>query len=147
MDRRPLIHREESEHFMTARVNVIFGEAERGEYHIPYFCQTLTQLDEYFGNPPNNSKGIYYAVQSLLFHQDLIFIRVLEEGFSSEDYLIGLESLESSTLTPKLAAICTPGLGDQKIMDEILVLCTRHRCILITNEADFYDYLTSHRSL
>lgn len=128
---------------MTTRTVVIFGESERGEYHTAYFCQNLTQLDEYFGNPPNDSRGIYYAVQALLFHQNLIFIRVPEEGFSEEYYLEGLTLLENGDGIPKLTAICTPGVGDQNIINTILTVCAKHHSILITNEADFYDYLSS----
>ena len=46
---------------------VLFGEAERGEFSTAYFCQNLAQLDEFFGNPPPNSNGLYYAVQALAF--------------------------------------------------------------------------------
>lgn len=129
---------------MESHTVVIFGEAERGEYQTAYYCQNLTQLDEYFGNPPNSSRGIYYAVQSLLFHQNLIFLRVLEEGFSTDDYLQGLRLLENQEVVPTLSAICTPGLGDQNVLNEILKACAKHHCVLITNEADFYDYLTSN---
>lgn len=130
---------------MTIHTIVIFGEAERGEFHTAYFCQNLCQLDEYFGNPPDDSKGIFYAVKALLFHQNLIFIRIPEEGFSSEYYLEGLKLLESGNMIPELTAICTPGLGDERIMNEILTVCAKHRSILITNESDFYDYLSSIR--
>ncbi len=35
----------------------LFGEAEKGEFHAPYFCQTLEQLDDCFGNPPEAVKA------------------------------------------------------------------------------------------
>lgn len=122
----------------------LFGEAERGEYRTAYFCQNLSQLDEFFGNPPPNSRGLYYAVQALLFQRNLIFFRVTEEGFSPDDYLIGLNLLKKQSVIPHLDAICAPGLGDQAIIDAILPVCTLYHSILITNEADFYDYLTSN---
>jgi hypothetical protein len=121
----------------------LFGEAERGEYKTAYFCQTLAQLDEFFGNPPADSQGLYYAVQALLFQRHLIFFRVPEEGFSTEDYLLGLKLLEQQRLIPQISAICTPGVGDQRIIEAILPVCSLHHSILITNESDFYDYLTS----
>lgn len=121
----------------------IFGEAEKGEFRSAYYCQNLVQLDEFFGNPPVESAGLYYAVQAILFKRNLIFFRVLEEGFSTEDYLSGLRLLEQQNLFPQIHAICTPGVGDQALIDAILPVCTLHHSILITNESDFYDYLTS----
>jgi hypothetical protein len=120
----------------------IFGEAEKGEYGTAYFCQNLVQLDEYFGNPPPESKGLYYAVQALLFQRELIFFRVPEEGYSTEDYLSGIGLLERQRLIPQVDAICTPGVGDRVIIDAMLPICTQYHSILITNESDFYDYLT-----
>lgn len=121
----------------------LFGEAERGKFRTAYFCENLTQLDEYFGNPPSESKGLYYAVQALLFERHLIFFRVPEEGFSNQDYLSGLKLLEEQKLFSHIDAICTPGVGNQEIIDAILPICNRYHSILITSEADFYDYLTS----
>lgn len=121
----------------------LFGEAERGEFQTAYFCEELTQLDEYFGNPPLESSGLFYAVQALLFKRKLIYIRVAEEGFSVQDYLKGFKLLEKQELIPHIDAICTPGVANQEIFNAIKPLCDLHHCILITNEADFYDYLTN----
>lgn len=128
----------ETPHFHTI---AIFGEAEKGEYRTAYYCRDLSQLDYYLGNPPPGSRGLYYAVQALLFKRNLIFFRVVEEGFSVQDYLIGLRMLQKDDL-PIVSAICTPGVGDKDIMDAILPICTHFHSILITNESDFYDYLT-----
>lgn len=125
----------------------LFGEAERGEFYTAYFCQNLEQLDEYFGNPPPNSKGLYYAVQALLFKRNLIFFRVMEEGFSLQDYLFGVRLLEQQHLIPQLDAICIPGVGDPEVLNAVQPLCHQYHSILISNEADFYDYLTSTKSL
>lgn len=124
----------------------LFGEAERGEYRTAYFCQSLSQLDEYFGNPPENSQGLYYAVQALLFQRNLIFFRVSEEGFSTSDYLAGLDLLKEQKLIPQIDAICIPGVGDQEVIEAMMPLCSLYHSILITTESDFYDYLTSRRS-
>ena len=121
----------------------LFGEAERGEFRTAYFCQSLAQLDEFFGNPPPYSRGLYYAVQAILFKRQLIFFRVPEEGFSTQDYLSGLKMLEHQQLIPHVDAICTPGVGDQQILAAIQPICALHHSILITNESDFYDYLTN----
>ena len=121
----------------------LFGEAERGEFKTAYFCQNLEQLNEFFGNPPESSKGLYYAVQALLFKRNLIYFRVVEEGFSIQDYLTGLNLLEQQQKIAKLDAICVPGVGDPLVLNAVQPLCEHYHSILITNEADFYDYLTS----
>lgn len=121
---------------------IIFGEAERGEYRTAYFCQNLAQLDEYFGHPPPSSHGLFYAVQALLFERHLIFFRVPEEGFSTTDYLTGLKLIERQIIIPEVHAICTPGVGDREVLDALMPICHQYHSILITNEADFYDYLT-----
>lgn len=123
----------------------LFGEAEKGEFRTAYYCQSLEQLDEFFGNPPPNSKGLYYAVQALLFKRQLIFFRVSEEGFSTQDYLSGVRLLEQQKLIPQLDAICIPGVGDPDVLNAVYPICHQYHSILITNEADFYDFLTSGR--
>ena len=124
----------------------LFGEAEKGEFRTAYFCQNLEELDEYFGNPPPQSKGLYYAVQALLFKRNLIFFRVMEEGFSIQDYLSGARLLEQQRLIPHLDAICTPGVGDPAVLNALQPICQHYHSILISSEADFYDYLTSTSS-
>jgi hypothetical protein len=122
----------------------LFGEAERGEFNTAYFCQNLAQLDEFFGNPPPNSKGLYYAVQALLFKRNLVFFRVVEEGFSKQDYLTGVRLLEQQRLISHLDAICVPGVGDPILLNALQPICQQYHSILISSEADFYDYLTSN---
>lgn len=121
----------------------VFGEAEKGKFRTAYFCENLTQLDEYFGNPPPQSKGLYYAVQALLFNRNLIFFRVPEEGYSTQDYLTGLKLLEEQRLITHVDAICTPGVGNDEIINAILPICNHYHGIMITTESDLYDYLTS----
>lgn len=120
----------------------LFGEAERGEYKVPYFCQTMEQLLDNFGNPPKESRGIYYAIQALMYKRMLIFFRVKEEGFSYQEYLTGLHLLQKREIVPHLSAICLPGVGDQEIIQATNPICALHHTLLITNEADLYDYLT-----
>lgn len=121
----------------------LFGEAERGEFQTAYYCQNLEQLDEFFGNPPANSQGLFYAVQALLFKRNIIFFRVTEEGFSLQDYLTGASLLEQQQLIHHLDAICIPGVGDPQVLNALQPLCVHYHSILISTEADFYDYLTS----
>lgn len=68
----------------------LFGEAEKGEYRLPYVCTSLEQLVDNLGNPPAQSKGLFYAIQALLYRRQLIFFRVQEEGFNLPDYLGGV---------------------------------------------------------
>lgn len=122
---------------------VLFGEAEKGKFNTAYFCQDLAELDEFFGNPPPNSQGLYYAVQALLFKRNLVFFRVMEEGFSLQDYLIGVKLLEQQQLLSHLDAICLPGVGDPTVLNAVQPVCQQYHSIIISSESDFYDYLTS----
>ena len=126
------------ENYMVA----MFGEAEKGQFRTAYHCRSLPQLVDYLGNPPPESKGLYYAVQALLYHRDLIFFRVREEGFSLQDYLLGLHLLQTEEWEARISAICLPGVGDSEIMEALTPVCAVHHSILITTEADLYDYLT-----
>lgn len=120
----------------------LFGEAEKGQYQTAYHCQNLEQLLEFLGNPPPNSLGIHFAVQALLYERDLIFLRVKEEGFSADDYFYGAELLEKGILIPSISAICAPGVGDPKVVTRISKVCQLYESVLVTSEADLYDYLT-----
>ena len=121
---------------------VLFGEAEKGEYQTAYFCQTLTDLVEHFGNPPSNSMGLFFAVQALLYKRSLVFFRVKEEGFSHPDYLSGINVLQNQKIISDIAAICLPGVGDSIIIHAVTPVCDRFHSILVTTEADFYDYIS-----
>lgn len=120
----------------------LFGEAEKGEYRLPYFCNTLAELVDYLGNPPEESKGLFYAIQALLYHRQLIFFRVREEGFSLSDYLGAVSLLKNHRIDTNISAFCLPGVADVEILEAVHPVCKEYHSILITNEADFYDYLT-----
>lgn len=121
----------------------LFGEAEKGDFCTAYYCQTLPQLEEYLGNPPPYSKGLFYAVQALLYHRNLIFFRVKEEGYSEKDYLLGLQLLQNQHVITQIAAICLPGVGNEEIIHAMIPICDRYHSIVIMTEADLYDYLTN----
>ncbi len=120
----------------------LFGEAEKGEFCTPLFCRSIAQLADTLGNPPEESQGIAYAIQALLFKKELIFYRVKEEGFSTGDYMKGLRLLQKTDLLPHLHAICIPGVGDGEIIDAVSEICYEHRSLLVLSEKDLYDYLT-----
>lgn len=131
---------------MMRRKIFLFGEAEKGEFCTPFLCKSLPQLAETFGNPPEESLGILYAVQALMYERELFFFRVKEEGFSISDYMRGIRILENREAFHDLAAICMPGVGDAEIIDATHPICSLYRSLLITTEKDLYDYLTyAHR--
>jgi len=119
---------------------VLFGEAEKGEFRQPYLCQCLEDLASWLGNPPDESQGILFAIQMLLFNYPCLFFRVENEGFSTPDYLKGLRTLQEHALP--ISALAMPGVGDAKIIDASLPICLEHQSQLLISEADLYDYLT-----
>lgn len=125
---------------------VLFGEAEKGEFQSAYFCYNLPQLEEYFGNPPADTLGLFFAVQALLYKREVVFFRVQEEGFSSQDYLSGLNLIQSQKIIPIISAIGIPGVGSTEIIDATTEVCTYFHTVLITTEADLYDYLSAAKS-
>lgn len=128
---------------MTNFTIALFGEAEKGDFHYAYHVQSLPQLIDSVGNPPNESRGLAFAIQTILYHHDLLFFRVREEGFSIQDYIQGLKFLEMPDLQSPIHAICIPGVGDKEIIEPTISICKKLHSILITTESDFYDYLTS----
>lgn len=120
----------------------LFGEAEKGEFCTPLICQSLPHLAETFGNPPEESLGLMYAIQALLFDRELIYFRVKEEGFSVADYMRGIRLLENRNAFNELTAICMPGVGDIEIIEATNPICSVRKSLLITTQKDLYDYLT-----
>lgn len=130
---------------MELHTVALFGEAERGDYRVPYVCHSVPQLHDRVGNPPEDSQGIYYAIQALLHHYALVFFRVREEGFSYPDYIYGIKMLREQMTD--LSAICLPGVGDSEIIETVVPVCAYYHSILIISEADLYDYLTESQSI
>lgn len=127
---------------MKAHTIALFGEAEKGDYSTAYYCQTLPQMLDSLGNPPPESLGLYFAIQSILLDYSVLFFRVREEGFSQQDYFSGLTFLKQQKLFSSIIGIGAPGVGNKEIIDEIIPICHNYKSILITSEADLYDYLT-----
>jgi hypothetical protein len=120
----------------------LFGEAEKGDYCTPHLCRSVGQLMDNFGNPPEESLGIFYAVQTLLYNKDLVFFRVKEEGFSIADYKKGLKLLHVKESIPILSAIYLPGIGDHEVIHEVSTVCQIHKSLMVLTEKDLYDFLT-----
>ena len=127
---------------MQTHAIALFGEAEKGSFEKGLLCHEVGELMDCLGHPPPDSRGLYYAIQALLYQYELIFFRVEQEGFSKKDYFKGIKILSESPFIKSVDAICTPGVGDQGIINALLPLCYEHHQILITNESDFFDYLT-----
>jgi hypothetical protein len=124
----------------------LFGEAGRGEFRTAYYFRTLEQLSECLGEPPSaDSRGLDFAIQALLYQRGVIYFRVHEEGFSIQDYLSGLNSLENKELFPEISALCLPGVGSAEIIQATDPVCSIYQSFLILNEKDLYDYLTCNR--
>lgn len=126
------------------QIIALFGEAERGAFKIPHALEKLPQLLDLLGNPPGESQGLSFAVQSLLYNRELIYFRVAEEGFSKIDYFAGLKYLQDQGKIKPVSAICLPGVGDPEILTATECVCELHKSFLITNQKDLYDFLTSN---
>ncbi len=123
----------------------LFGEAEKGEFGIPFSCRSLPHLLESVGNPPEESLGVQYAIQALLYERELIFCRVKEEGFSIKDYIQGCKLMKKQPSGTHPQALLLPGVGDQDIIEAALDVCSLYSSLLVLTEQDLYDYLTCAR--
>lgn len=121
----------------------MFGEAGKGEFQSAYYCRSLHQLSEFLGEPPSKDcRGLDFAIQALLFDRGVVYFRVHEEGFSTQDYLKGFSFLQNKNLFPSIAAICLPGVGNTEIIEATMPVCNIHQSFLVLTEKDLYDYLT-----
>ena len=123
----------------------LFGEAEKGAFCTPLLIRSLVQLAHTLGHPPENSMGITYGVQAILYERELIFYRVKEEGFSVSDYMQGMRVLDNHNIIRDLSAICIPGVGDQEIIEAASNICLKRSSLLVVSDKDLYDFLTDGR--
>ena len=125
----------------------LFGAAEKGSLSTLYECHEVEELFWLFGQPPQDSEGIYHAIQIILKGFTLIYHRVREEGVSKMDYLLGFKLLqelpEKAPQVPKLGALFLPKMGISDVIEEGVQICHHHHGLLIMKEADLYDFLTS----
>lgn len=126
------------------QVIALFGEAEKGAFKMPHQLNQLPQLVDLLGNPPKESEGLFFAIQAILYNRDIIFFRVAEEGFSHIDYMSGIKYLQDKEKVKRINALCLPGVGDPEILSASIHLCHLHKSLLITNQKDLYDFLTSN---
>jgi hypothetical protein len=121
----------------------LFGEAEKGPYGKPIRFSHLEELPDLLGEPPGESLGIGYAIQTLLTGHELLYFRVHDEGLSWPDYQAGLRWI--STSSEPIAALALPGVGDEHLLEKAGEICATKRAILMVSEGDLYDLLTSQR--
>jgi hypothetical protein len=122
----------------------LFGEAERGQLCTPLLFHSLEQLAATLGNPPQDSSGIDYAVQTLLYGRDLLFYRVEQEGYSISQYMQGLKLLQNREIRTSLSAICMPGVGQPEVIDAGISACAFYKSVLVLTPKDLYDYFTAN---
>ncbi len=125
----------------------LFGQAEKGEFGVPLMCRSLPEVCQLLGNPPEESQGIFYAVQTVLFSKQLLFCRVEEEGYSINDYIKGFKFLKSINQPSFLQAVIIPGVGDEQIVGAAADVCDLYKSLLVLTEKDLYDYLMNARSI
>ena len=129
---------------MISSVLALFGASSRGQVEKAYYCTELTHLFEQLGEPPQDSQGLFFAIQSLLYGQPVIYFRVLEEGVSVDDYLFGLTMLRDPNWPLRdIRALFLPGVGSKEILEEGVKLCSDRHSLLLMSETDFYDFLTN----
>jgi hypothetical protein len=125
------------------QIVALFGEAEKGAFKTAHSFRKLPHLYDLLGHPPAESEGLFFAVQALLYNREILFFRVMDEGYSRPEYFHGLKYLENRDKVKKLDALCLPGVGDPGLLAASRATCELHRCILITTQKDLYDFLTS----
>lgn len=123
------------------RTVALFGEAEKGQWESPHLVKALPELIDLLGNPPEESEGLFFAIQALLYKREVIYFRVQEEGFSKTDYMAGLKVLRNSQQV-KVHALCMPGVGDPELLQAFQPICEYHKTHLIVSQKDLFDYLT-----
>jgi hypothetical protein len=120
----------------------IFGQSEKGMLCRPTLCKNVLELFYQFGHPPAMSQGLNFAIHALLLHKPCVFFRVEEEGFSTNDYLKGLELLKNEWEGIDLHAIGLPGVGHSDIIEKTEHLWRKRRPLILLNDKDLFDYLT-----
>lgn len=125
------------------QIVALFGEAEKGAFKTAHTFRKLPHLFDLLGNPPEESQGLFFAVQAILYNREILFFRVMDEGFSRPEYFYGLHYLSDREKVKRIDAVCLPGVGDPGILAVTQSVCELHKSFLITTQKDLYDFLTS----
>jgi len=121
----------------------VFGQAEKGTFCRPTLCRSLLELLDFFGHPPRETEGLNFAVQTLLLEKPCVFFRVKEEGYSTQDYLLGLDILNRQWEKTPLQAIGLPGVGDPQVFIPSEKIARKKNSLLLITEKDLFDFLTT----
>ena len=124
----------------------LFAEARMGKPEAPCQIRSVDELFTLTGLPKENKSGLNWAIQALLYQVELLFFRVEEEGFSENEYFQGLNYLEKSLKKEPFQALALPGVGSLPILEKARMVCLKKKSLLIMNEEDLYDCLTSFSS-
>jgi hypothetical protein len=129
---------------MRKEVVLIFGESKKGEFLKLFYINTLPDLSTLLGEPTETGIGIHMAIQSLLFHKEVLFIKIAEEGYSTDHYSLGIKEINKN---PELiiSAIALPGVGSSKILKEASLLAKKKNALLLLTEKDLYDLMTQSK--
>jgi hypothetical protein len=131
---------------MRARV-VVFGESTKGAFSRLHRPQSLEDMANALGQPPEGSHGLYLATQTVLLQHELLFWRVDEEGFSPQDYWMGAKMLgELTDQRIVIDAVGLPGVGDWSIIESMRRALKGHQPLVLMSARDVYDYLSYGRA-
>jgi len=127
----------------SASTLALFGTSQK-ECHNPlHLYKSLLDLYMDFGEPPTDTEGLYFAIQTILYGKSILYFRVQEEGEGREEYLEGLHLLRNLSSTQlRIDALFLPKVSAHEIIDEGLAICKNHHGLLLMKEADFYDWAT-----
>lgn len=121
----------------------LFGASEKGHYGKPLTCKSVQELSDFCGNPPEHTRGIELSVQALLYEWELHFFRVHDEGYSLDDYMLGFKEILKNDAIQDISALALPGVGDDGILEASKSIVNTFGSLLILQENDLFDYLTS----
>lgn len=119
----------------------IFGESEKGVLCRPTLCNTIVDLFQNFGHPPEGANGLFCATQTVLMKKPCVFFRVKEEGYSLDDYLKGLDILKNDWKGVTLQGIGIFGCSDKDVIEKTERLCLQRRSLILINQSDLFDIL------
>ncbi|MEL7431913.1 MAG: hypothetical protein AAGI90_05210 [Chlamydiota bacterium] len=119
----------------------LFGAAEKGKLAYPYLCKELLDLFHILGSPPEDTRGLRLAMQTILRGGQVWYFRVEEEGFSERHYESGFRYLEKERAKAPIDALFLPGVSDYLLVESAKKVCRKRNCLLVFEEGDLFDYL------
>ena len=127
---------------MSRDAIAIFGETEANIPKTLLLIESLPELVDKLGSPTEDGAAIHMAVQILLYERPIFFYQVSEEGINVEEYRHGFMLLQKQK-PPAMAGLALPGVSSNAILDPGVKVAKRHKALIIINEQDLYDFITS----